>query len=738
MTDRERLKQCRQKDASEAFRDTVKTYLPLIFATARAQIGNESAVREVAETVVRGFTGRVRRLPLRTCLAGWFVRTTTYASNHWLKAQKEHGEAEVRSEGRAVLLGLNDLPIHQSDALVVAALNSGEIEAAALGLGRSARRVTKWVRKGSARLGKRARKRGLTGSSEGSESLLALAFLNEKPETEDVLEGVDYVAEFEARVRPSGDALRALRSWSWFYWRRRLKRAGVAVACLLAMLGGLAGFGFWAFQTGYLFAWLLPWGAKQVLNHAPELAVPPRDWSGEGLTLDAIGSRAELFGPTNVWRVDFQFDEAQWKAMKPARVRPISIVGAKGRIVLRNPNAKRSGLAGVLGMEFNWATADLKMGGQEFPTISARYRGNGTFVNSLYGSKQSIKIDLNKTLPDQKLFGLDKLNFNNLVEDATFMHDALGYALFRASGIAAPRTAYAWMTLSKDGGKTRENRGLFLMLENMDQRFAKDRFGTSKAPIFKPVTPDLFDYLGEDWAAYETIYDLKTEATDEQLQQVIDFANSLTNDDDETFAARVESFLDLDQFSRYLASIVLIASYDGFLTNGQNFYMYLDPETNLFGFLPWDLDHAWGDFPFIGSADERDQASIWHPWAGEHRLLERVMALDRFKEKYRAQLESLLEEEFRLDVLAPRIDAIASVLEDLVDHDNPLRLRRFKEAVGDDWGDPPPRWNQEGLRPVNAIKRFIAARSASVRDQLDGKSEGVVLPPMTMGPPEAE
>ena len=215
---------------------------------------------------------------------------------------------------------------------------------------------------------------------------------------------------------------------------------------------------------------------------------------------------------------------------------------------------------------------------------------------------------------------------------------------------------------------------------------------------------------------------------------MIQFAKCLTQDDDETFARRVEDFLDLDQFSRSLASIVLIASYDGFLSNGQNFYIYLDPQSNRFGFIPWDLDHGWGDFPFVGTASDRDQASIWRPWAGKHRLLERVMKVERFRELYRQQLDELLKREFNPDRLEPIVNGIAAVIEQLIEYDNSFRHQRFKVAVGDDWGDPPPNVDA-ALRPVNAIKRFIAARSTSVRDQLNGTSEGVVLQPMT-GPQE--
>ena len=56
------------------------------------------------------------------------------------------------------------------------------------------------------------------------------------------------------------------------------------------------------------------------------------------------------------------------------------------------------------------------------------------------------------------------------------------------------------MTIQIEGQAQSDPRGFYLMLENIDARFAKDRFGTSKTPVFKPVTPDLFLYLGEDWA----------------------------------------------------------------------------------------------------------------------------------------------------------------------------------------------------------------------------------------------
>ncbi|MBT5705252.1 CotH kinase family protein [bacterium] len=728
MTDKELLTALRKTKRQEDLEPIITRYLPLVKTTIATQINGPENIQSISEAVFHTLGYRSRRLSKRTFLPGWLVRTATYAVSQWKRSHASEDKESNRHH--LVLLALNDLPPKYSDALVANAIHDGDRIATAQSIQRSPGKTEKWLARGERKFKKRASKRGV--SETASESSVSLAFLREAPTI--LSDNIEAIAVKSLSRRDLPEIVKqTLKSWSWLFWKRRIKAMVTATACVVLLIASLGLFFFWAWETGYLMAWMLTLGTQQALREAPELALPPRDWNHAGLQTESLQERAELFGPTNIWKVDFTFTPEQWAGITPKNVKPTKIFSDDGTMVLRNPNAKRSGLAGVLGIEFKWTQANLLFGGQSFTNIATRYRGNGTYVNSLYGKKQSIKIDLNKHHSDQKIQGLDRLNFNNLVEDATFMHDALGYALFRAAGVASPRTAYAWITIAIGAEEERKPNGFYLMLENVDKRFAKDRFGTGTAPIFKPVTPHLFDYLGDDWTAYERIYDLKTDATEVQKQQVIDFANSLTNDDDEVFAERIHQFVDLDQFSRYLASIVLIASYDGFLTNGQNFYMYLDPDTNLFGFIPWDLDHAWGDFPFVGTASDRDQASIWHPWAGKHRLLERVMKLDEFRDLYQKQLDSLLTSQFNLEVLSPQIDTIANVIRDGVEHDNPFRFKRFQVAVGDDWGDPPPN-TDEMIRPVNAIKRFIAARSKSVREQLNGESEGV-RPAMMTGPP---
>src|SRR5206468_2719072 len=99
---------------------------------------------------------------------------------------------------------------------------------------------------------------------------------------------------------------------------------------------------------------------------------------------------------------------------------------------------------------------------------------------------------------------------------------ALAYEFFRDAGVPAPRTAYAWLNVSVAGQWDRKPLGLYVMVEPVGAGFAAEHFGSKKAPVFKPVTYQLFEDLGNNWTNYAATYDLKTKATAEQEQRVMD------------------------------------------------------------------------------------------------------------------------------------------------------------------------------------------------------------------------
>lgn len=227
---------------------------------------------------------------------------------------------------------------------------------------------------------------------------------------------------------------------------------------------------------------------------------------------------------------------------------------------------------------------------------------------------------------------------------------------------------------------------------------------------------------------FQTTNDPKTKTTERQQQRVIEVARLVAHANDTDFAKWIGEFFDLAECARFLAVEVMLAHYDGILAQGQNFLLYLDPRSDKFGLIPWDLDHSWGEFPFISTADQRERASVWHPWVGENRFLQRLFAVEDFKKRYQAELERLLTTLFVPERLNRRIDELAAVVRPAIAEESPERLAKFETAVSDQIhngrrdGSP-----FDPNRPVHQLKRFIATRAQNVREQLAGKTQGVVL-----------
>src|SRR5256885_2365476 len=170
--------------------------------------------------------------------------------------------------------------------------------------------------------------------------------------------------------------------------------------------------------------------------------------------------------------------------------------------------------------------------------------------------------------------------------------------------------------------------GLYSLVEDVDNNFAEENFDTKKGAIFKPVTPNPFADLGDEWKNYNQTYDPKTDLTPEQKQRVIDFCKLVTTASDRDFVAQVGDYLDFEEFARFMAVTVWLSTMDSILGPGQNYYVYLHPQTRKFQFMPWDLDHSFGQFGMMGGQEQRENLSIHRPWRGENQFLERVFKVE--------------------------------------------------------------------------------------------------------------
>ncbi len=204
---------------------------------------------------------------------------------------------------------------------------------------------------------------------------------------------------------------------------------------------------------------------------------------------------------------------------------------------------------------------------------------------------------------------------------------------------------------------------------------------------------------------------------------MIAFAKLVDKGDDATFRTEIASYLDIDNYLRFLATTAFLANTDSFFVLGHNYYLYLHPQTKKLHFLPWDLDRAFANFGF---ADQNMNLSLTHPYGGTHRLTERLLTVPETAAKYQQILEELAAGPFAKDRFLKDLQALEKGTKELLERDAKTAADR-KEGTG----GPGARGGMFGQPP--ALATFIEKRTESVKAQREGKSQGFV--PAAFGGP---
>lgn len=238
---------------------------------------------------------------------------------------------------------------------------------------------------------------------------------------------------------------------------------------------------------------------------------------------------------------------------------------------------------------FSLAKTDGTPGGTRTPVVtevpvSIRLKGHLSGSFRTLGEKAAFKLKFGKSEP---FLGLHKMTLNNMVEDDSFLHETLSYRVFRAAGVAAPRTGFAWVRLNG------EEFGLDLNVENLDKVNLERWFGPFEEP------PQHL-YEGESGVdvepgrAEEFEVDEGEEANRSDLEALIESANTSIGPG---WASQVSSRIDLEEMTRMWAVEKYVGHWDGY--SGEeapgrpnNYYLYSDP-TGRFQMLPWGTDNTW-------------------------------------------------------------------------------------------------------------------------------------------------
>jgi spore coat protein CotH len=367
----------------------------------------------------------------------------------------------------------------------------------------------------------------------------------------------------------------------------------------------------------------------------------------------------------------------------------------------------------AFGSEFPWVKGDIEFNGLTVKDVGIRYKGNSTYTSSQSSLRRPFKIDINHYVEDQKLHTMGGMALNNNVVDATRLREPLGYHAFRAAKVPAPRTAYIKTYLSVAGKYDKSSLGVYTLIEPVDKRFLREHFGSDAGMLLKPEKLMGLSYLGERWAPYKERYSPKRATTPAQEKRLIEFCKLVSFSDEATFRKKIADYLDVDCFLRFAAVNCYVSNLDSFFGTGHNYYLYLNPKTDKFVFIPYDLDLSFGGMPFADAKEQLDW-SISKPYMGRNKLTERILAMKEHQDAYRAHLKALVVAgPLSPKALRGEIDVLQAALKDATG-----------PAKGFGFGFPGKKQD---------LRDFVARRAESVEAQLDGRSQGTQITGFNMG-----
>ena len=422
----------------------------------------------------------------------------------------------------------------------------------------------------------------------------------------------------------------------------------------------------------------------------------------------------ELFQRTRVWNAELTFTANQWKAMEPTRHARTGRAPRATVDWLQGREGERNGWASANGIEYHYVHADLSFEGAVFHDVAVRYKGNASFLEQRSPTaKRSFKIDLNKFVKGQKLAGVSTLNFHSNAADPSWMNEPLAYRLYQDAGVEAPRTSYVRVWVTVTGQSKRRYAGLYSVVENVDDDFLEARFRSSAGALIKPVTMLPFSDLGDDWTQYNQTYDPKDELSEAAKARIIEFCKFVSHATDAAFAARIGTYLDLDEFARYMSVVAWINNWDSILWNGQNYYVFMPASTGQLLFIPWDQDYSFDNYHSQQHGGTAAVGDIYQPSPRSVPFLVRMMAVPAFRTRYLARMRELNGTVLDSPRFADEMAEIARAIRPVI----------LEEPSRADAGRAGGR-----LRPVEVFDQrvsgqaglipFTVARAASVAEQL--------------------
>ena len=328
------------------------------------------------------------------------------------------------------------------------------------------------------------------------------------------------------------------------------------------------------------------------------------------------------------WPSSAGFAEAIAVSGKPVPARDLFEKGEIPRVRLELPD---DALEKLRRSPRTYVVGAVVEGTRRYTNVSIRLKGGPGSFRPLE-DRPGFTINFDQLAPGQTFHGLKKLHLNNSVQDSSCLSEKLCREMFEAAGVPVPRAGHAVVELND------RPLGLYVLIEGVNKQFLKRYFSRTDGNV----------YDGHSQQDVNRRLRVNSGDTPQDQSRLADLTSAARMSDLVERRIALEKTLDVERFLSFLATEVIVAHWDGYSLNRNNFRIFHDLSSDRLVFLPHGLDQT---FQRMGIEAMPKMSGL---------VAKSVLEVPEFRERFLLRESQLLTNTFQTDRWVTRLREVAA------------------------------------------------------------------------------